>query len=88
MKKKMISLVLAAALVIGLLAWGFFGEMTGERETPELVYLGSSKQPVEEYEDVAKTEAAYLELLNTRHDREIGAGSTLWGIHKDDIQIV
>ena len=66
----------------------FFCEMTGERETPELVYLGSSKQPVEEYEDVAKTEAAYLELLNTRHDREIGAGSTLWGIHKDDIEIL
>ncbi|MBR5120150.1 MAG: DNA replication and repair protein RecF, partial [Clostridia bacterium] len=66
----------------------FFCEMTGERETPELVYLGSSKQPVEEYEDVAKTEAAYLELLNTRHDREIGAGSTLWGIHKDDVEIL
>ena len=66
----------------------FFCEMTGERETPELVYLGSSKQPVEEYEDIAKTEAAYLELLNTRHDREIGAGSTLWGIHKDDVEIL
>ena len=66
----------------------FFCEMTGERETPELVYLGSSKQPVEEYEDVEKTEKAYLELLNTRHDREIGAGSTLWGIHKDDVEIL
>ena len=66
----------------------FFGEMTGERETPKLVYLGSSKQAPEEYEDLAKTEATYLELLNTRHDREIGAGSTLWGIHKDDIEIL
>ena len=66
----------------------FFGEMTGEREMPTLVYMGSSKQAPEEYEDVAKTEAAYLELLNTRHDREIGAGSTLWGIHKDDIEIL
>jgi DNA replication and repair protein RecF len=52
------------------------------------VYLGSSKQAPEEYEDLAKTEAAYLNLLNTRHDREIGAGSTLWGIHKDDIEIL
>lgn len=66
----------------------FFGEMTGERETPTLVYLGSSKQSPEEYEDIEKTEAVYLELLNTRHDREIGAGSTLWGIHKDDIEIL
>ena len=66
----------------------FFGEMTGERETPTLVYLGSSKQSPEEYEDIEKTEAMYLELLNTRHDREIGAGSTLWGIHKDDIEIL
>ena len=66
----------------------FFGEMTGERETPTLVYLGSSKQSPEEYENIEKTEAVYLELLNTRHDREIGAGSTLWGIHKDDIEIL
>lgn len=66
----------------------FFGEMTGERETPSIVYLGSSKQAPKEYEDIAKTEAVYLELLNTRHDREIGAGSTLWGIHKDDIEIL
>ena len=66
----------------------FFGEMTGERETPMLVYLGSSKQPVEEYEDIEKTEAAYRTLLSSHHDREIGAGSTLWGIHKDDIEIL
>lgn len=34
-----------------------------------------------------RLEARYLELLTTHHDREIGAGATLWGIHKDDIRI-
>jgi DNA replication and repair protein RecF len=26
-------------------------------------------------------------MLTENHDREIGAGSTLWGIHKDDVII-
>jgi len=65
-----------------------FAEMTGEREKPTAVYLGSSKQAPEEYEDVESTEAAYLSLLTSHYDREIGAGSTLWGIHKDDIEIM
>ena len=66
----------------------FFGEMTGDRESPTLVYIGSSKQDPEEYENIEATEAAYRALLTTHHDREIGAGSTLWGIHKDDIEIL
>ncbi len=37
--------------------------------------------------DPVRLEQRYLELLSTRHDREIGAGATLWGIHKDDILI-
>ena len=65
-----------------------FAEMTGEREKPTAVYLGSSKQAPEEYEDVESTEEAYLSLLTSHYDREIGAGSTLWGIHKDDIEIM
>ncbi len=39
------------------------------------------------YEDVSRLERRYLELLTTRHEREIGAGATLWGVHKDDIRI-
>ena len=65
-----------------------FMEMMGEKEKPKAIYCGSSKQPSEEYEDVARTEKIYRELLMTHHDREIGAGSTLWGIHKDDIEIL
>ena len=64
-----------------------FFEMMGDREVPTAVYEGSSHQLPEEYEDRARTEQVYLDLLMSHHDREIGAGSTLWGIHKDDIDI-
>ncbi len=64
-----------------------FGEMMGEKEKPSASYIGSSKQEVEEYEDVEQTKRTYLRLLTSHYDREIGAGSTLWGIHKDDIEI-
>lgn len=65
-----------------------FEEMTGGKELPETVYHGSSGQAPEEYDDPAKTEETYIRLLTTRHEREIGAGSTLWGIHKDDVDIL
>ena len=66
----------------------FFGEMTGEREKPSVVYVASSKQEPEAHEDVELIKNAYRKLLFEHHDREIGAGSTLWGIHKDDIEIL
>ena len=67
----------------------------GGGELPELIYrptLGSEWSEAADndpdlYADTARLEARYLELLTTRHDREIGAGATLWGIHKDDVQI-
>ncbi len=65
-----------------------FHEMMGEKEKPTALYCGSSKQDPEEYEDLERTEHRYMELLMSHHDREIGAGSTLWGIHKDDIEIL
>lgn len=65
-----------------------FYEMMGEREKPRAVYVASSKLSPEEHEDLERTEAAYFTLLMSNHDREIGAGSTLWGIHKDDIEIL
>ena len=64
-----------------------FREMTGERETPLISYTSSSKLEEDECFDINKCYEAYVELYSTRHDREIGAGSTLWGIHKDDIEI-
>ena len=65
----------------------------GGCELPELTYLptlGSdwtSEQDPALFSDAKRLEDRYLELLTTRHDREIGAGATLWGIHKDDIRI-
>ena len=64
-----------------------FFEMTGEREKPTLVYDGSSGQPEDEYSDREKVRQRYLELLMSSHEREIAAGATLFGIHKDDIDI-
>ena len=65
-----------------------FSDMTGGGEVPDFTYVGTAHLPHEEdYLDGAKTEKAFLELLTTSHAREIGAGYTLWGIHRDDIDI-
>ena len=56
-------------------------------ETPEFIYAGSAKQEQDDYFDVEKTEKSFLRLLNDFHEREIAAGATLYGIHKDDITI-
>ena len=56
-------------------------------ETPEFIYAGSAKQDVELYFDMATTEKNFLRLLNDFHEREIAAGATLYGTHKDDILI-
>ena len=64
-----------------------FSEMTGDREQPTMVYDGSSGQNEEEYLDRKATKKKYMELLMASHDREIAAGATLWGIHKDDLDI-
>ena len=67
----------------------------GGDELPELTYqptLGSDwleahGDDPDLFTDASKLEERYLELLTTRHEREIGAGATLWGIHKDDVRI-
>ena len=56
-------------------------------ETPEFIYAGSAKQDGDLYFDVETTEKNFIRLLNDYHEREIAAGSTLYGIHKDDIII-
>ncbi len=64
-----------------------FADMTGGRETPELTYMGSAHLETEQYADTALVEKSLFELLMSHHDREIGAGTTLWGPHKDDIAV-
>ncbi len=65
-----------------------FYDMTGEREVPELYYIGSAKEedPLA-YFDAEHIKNRYFELLLSKTEREIAAGSTLYGIHKDDIGI-
>lgn len=68
----------------------FYSRMcaSGEiNEVPEFIYAGSAKQNAEDYFDLEKTEKSFLRLLTDFHEREIAAGATLYGIHKDDITI-
>lgn len=53
----------------------FISDMTGGRETLSLIY---SEQ---------KSEEEYMRELMSSHEREIKYGATLYGVHKDDIQI-
>ena len=67
-----------------------FEEMTGSREipeAPELIYCGSARLDEGDYSERKKTEAKYMELFMSSHSQEIAVGSTLYGIHKDDIDI-
>jgi len=61
-------------------ARGIFAEMTGEREVPTFRYKPSSG----EHED---RRARYFHLLTAHTDRERRMGATLFGTHKDEIEI-
>ena len=65
----------------------YFEEMTGSRERTEMIYHGSAGLEGDEYFDEALVKEKYISLLSSSHDREISAGTTLWGIHKDDADI-
>ena len=56
-----------------------------ENEIPKLVYKGSSQQ--ESYEDMNVTRDNYMRLLHERPEREIYAGTSLYGVHRDDVEI-
>ena len=64
-----------------------FSDMTQDRELPRLEYISSSKLSECDCFDEKKCYEAYYELYSSRHEREIAAESTLWGIHKDDLEI-
>lgn len=65
----------------------FFRDMTAGLEQPGIKYAGSSHDPEEFYSDRAAVKKRYAELLNSSHEREIAAGTTLWGVHKDDMEV-
>ena len=54
-------------------------------EVPRLIYKGSSLQ--ESYDDLNVTKENYMRLLSSNLEREIFAGTTLYGPHKDDVEI-
>ncbi len=54
-------------------------------EVPTLVYRGSSDQ--ESYQELGVTKENYMRLLSENLEREIYAGTTLYGVHKDDVEI-
>ena len=64
-----------------------FSEMTGEKERPTLKYSGSAGLSENEYSDREITEKKYFSCLMNNHEREIAMGATLYGIHRDDIDI-
>ena len=64
-----------------------FDEMTGGRETPSLEYDFSFRIKPEDAVDTKRSQEIYFNQLMSSHDREIYAGATLWGIHKDDLVI-
>ena len=66
----------------------FFTGMTGQREQVKVTYMGKAHIETDAYADREYVERAYMRLYMSHHDREIAAGSTLWGIHRDDLEIV
>lgn len=65
----------------------FFAHMTGEREQVCVQYKGTAHIDTDMYADREYCERAFMRLYTSHHDREIAAGSTLWGIHRDDLEI-
>lgn len=63
-----------------------FSKMTSGREVPSLVFRPSAGGESAEMTEKELNER-YFKLYTENADREIAAGATLWGVHKDDIAI-
>lgn len=63
----------------------FFEEMTKGKEVPKITYETSIGKNDFNDREVLKNE--YLSLLKNNFERELKYGSTLYGIHKDDLKI-
>jgi DNA replication and repair protein RecF len=68
-------------------AYRFFSDMTSDKENVEFIYTPSCKLLHEDCIDIDLVYKSYLKLLTSNYDRELAAGSSLWGSHKDDIEI-
>ena len=65
----------------------YFEEMTGKSERTELIYRGSAGLSRDDYFREELVKQKYIELLSSAHEREILAGATIYGIHKDDVEV-
>ena len=65
-----------------------FSDMTSGNETPSFHYMGTAHLDEDAYVDEVLVRRKFTELLLSHHDREIAAGTTLWGTHRDDIEIL
>ncbi len=68
-----------------------FGEMTDGKERIEIIYSSSiSKllQEGEDHSDMQKTALLYSKRLQENLEKEILAGTTLYGAHRDNIEIL
>ncbi len=65
-----------------------FTQMSQNREIPDISYKSSSKLSGDDLFDVEKLENQYIKLLTENHEREIYAGATLYGAHKDDMEVM
>ena len=72
---------------VGSIVSSCFEDMTGKKESVEIIYRGSASLTGDEYLDRELVKQKYISLLSSSHEREIIVGSTLWGVHKDDIEI-
>lgn len=68
-------------------AVGIFADMTGSRESPTFTYAPGFHLEPDRCGDPAAVRAQMMHLLTSHLDREKAAGATLWGVHKDDVQI-
>ena len=66
---------------------GFMRDMTDGNESITYKYINSISDSVESYEDREKIKSLYFDKLMNSAKREIAAGMTLYGPHRDDFMI-
>lgn len=64
-----------------------YSDMTGSRESVSISYHGTSRIGGD-YGDEARVRSIYRRQLTENTDREILLGSTQYGVHKDDVDIM
>ncbi len=64
------------------LAEQFLKEISSEKEALTLTYLSDTEE-----ESVTAAEQSYLKLFTENLQKETSAGCTLWGIHRDDVEV-